>query len=211
MWYNINNNKKNMPGGRLFKKIILISFIIFIYIILTSSIIDVRSEIKVSKIVVESIVEWSDKYYKKDNLIIQREKNLTADIDNELAQKLAGKILIQVENDGEAWYVYPVDLKRYYLGRPKNVLELKSLLGIALDSEELINYLYFDKIFPSNLAGKMVYDTANPGSAYYVDPETRLGHELKEPNSAWRILKEKGLGVSNENIRKIVVGELNSK
>lgn len=30
---------------------------------------------------------------------------------------LSGKILLQVEDRGEAWYVNPANLKRYYLGQ----------------------------------------------------------------------------------------------
>lgn len=39
---------------------------------------------------------------------------------NELSNRLKGKILLQVESAGEAWYVNPDNEKRYYLGRPSD-------------------------------------------------------------------------------------------
>ncbi|MFH1822300.1 MAG: zinc-ribbon domain-containing protein [Patescibacteria group bacterium] len=39
-------------------------------------------------------------------------------IDQNFANKQKGKILLQVEQNGEAWYVNPGDGKRYYLGNP---------------------------------------------------------------------------------------------
>ena len=41
-----------------------------------------------------------------------------------LATKLKGKILLQVEKNGEAWYVSPKNEKRYFLGRPADAFSL---------------------------------------------------------------------------------------
>jgi hypothetical protein len=57
--------------------------------------------------------------------------------DNTLAQKLKGKILLQVQEKGEAWYVFPADLKRYYLGRPKDALNLMKDLGLGITNKDL--------------------------------------------------------------------------
>ena len=37
---------------------------------------------------------------------------------NNLTNQLKGKILLQVESNGEAFYLNPADNKRYYMGRP---------------------------------------------------------------------------------------------
>lgn len=39
-------------------------------------------------------------------------------IDQAFADRQKGKILLQIEQGGEAWYVSPADGKRYFLGRP---------------------------------------------------------------------------------------------
>ena len=54
-----------------------------------------------------------------------------------LAQKLKGKILLQVEARGEAWYVNPIDQKRYYLGRPDDAFALMKDIGLGITDEDL--------------------------------------------------------------------------
>ncbi len=55
-------------------------------------------------------------------------KGAKINYDLNLANKLKGSILLQVESNGEAWYVSPDDGKRYFLGRPTDAL--KVLAGI---------------------------------------------------------------------------------
>ncbi len=57
--------------------------------------------------------------------------------DNSLADKLKGRILLQVENNGESWYINPDNLERYYLGRPADAFELMQDLGRGITNENL--------------------------------------------------------------------------
>ena len=41
-----------------------------------------------------------------------------------LPEKMKGRILLQVQGHGEAWYVSPQDKKRYYLGRPNEAFKI---------------------------------------------------------------------------------------
>lgn len=52
-------------------------------------------------------------------------------------KKMSGRILLQVESKGEAYYIYPKDLKRYYLGRSTDVLRVMSALGQGISSKDL--------------------------------------------------------------------------
>lgn len=54
-----------------------------------------------------------------------------------MATKLKGRILLQVEENGEAWYVNPVNLKRYYLGRPDDAFSVMRELGVGISNENL--------------------------------------------------------------------------
>ena len=54
-----------------------------------------------------------------------------------LAESLKGRILIQVQAHGEAWYVDPQDLKRYYLGRPTDAFELMRNLSRGITNANL--------------------------------------------------------------------------
>ncbi|MFH1822724.1 MAG: hypothetical protein ABH830_03410, partial [Patescibacteria group bacterium] len=55
-----------------------------------------------------------------------------------------GYILLQVEDNGEAWYVYPTTGKRYYLGRPQDAFNLMKKLGLGAKHEFIAN----TNIFP---------------------------------------------------------------
>lgn len=55
-----------------------------------------------------------------------------------LASRMAGRILLQVEGKGEAWYVNPGDQKRSYLGRPADALATMRRLGIGAANADLL-------------------------------------------------------------------------
>ena len=54
-----------------------------------------------------------------------------------LAARLAGRILLQVESKGEAWYVEPQTLERYYLGRPHDCFDLMRGRGLGVKTMDL--------------------------------------------------------------------------
>jgi len=71
-------------------------------------------------------------------------------IDSEFAFSHAGKIFLQTENNGEAWYINPEDNKRYYLGRPADAfLIMKNFsLGITNNNLNKINTGYYSSYIP---------------------------------------------------------------
>jgi len=58
-------------------------------------------------------------------------------IDNNFAKLQAGKIFLQVESRGEAWYINPIDYKRYFLGRPTDAFNLMRMLGLGISNTNL--------------------------------------------------------------------------
>ena len=65
-----------------------------------------------------------------------------------------GKILLQVESHGEAWYVYPDNMQRYYLGRPSDAFNIMKTLGLGISNADL---------------AKIPYGSVNYGIAYDTD------------------------------------------
>jgi len=59
-------------------------------------------------------------------------------VDQALINQMKGIILLQVEANGEAWYVHPIDQKRYYLGRPSDAFRVMRELGLGVSSDNLI-------------------------------------------------------------------------
>lgn len=59
--------------------------------------------------------------------------------DNAFANSHKGKIFLQVESHGEAWYVNPANGKRYFLGRPADAFRIMSSLGLGISNTDFNN------------------------------------------------------------------------
>src|SRR3989339_618789 len=74
---------------------------------------------------------------------IMREQGIGIANQNFTSKQL-GKIFLQVENNGEAWYVNPDDEKRYFLGRPSDAFKVMRNLGLGINE---INFVRFNSFF----------------------------------------------------------------
>ena len=63
-------------------------------------------------------------------------KSVKIGYDNSFAVAQKGKIFIQVESRGEAWYVNPSDGKRYFLARPADAFSIMRLLGAGVSNND---------------------------------------------------------------------------
>lgn len=115
-----------------------------------------------------------------------------------------GYILLQVEEYGEAWYVYPKDGKSYYLGRPKDAFNLMQELGLGATHEFIAN----TKIFPKRLSGMILLDVEQNGEAYYIYPTDLKKYYLGRPADAFRIMRELSLGITNIDLANIPIGDI---
>lgn len=122
--------------------------------------------------------------------------------ESDLAYRLNGSILLQVESHGEGWYVFPDNRKRYYLGRPSDAFEVMRRLGLGATHEFITKNI----TFPSNVSGKILIDVEDKGKAYYIYPKDRRAYYLGRPDDAFRVMRELGLGITNDDLAKIQVG-----
>lgn len=58
-------------------------------------------------------------------------------LDLKFTQKYSGKIFLQVEKNGQAWYVEPVTQKRYFLGRPSDAFQIMRTFGLGITDADL--------------------------------------------------------------------------
>ena len=126
-----------------------------------------------------------------------------------LDQKLSGRILLDVERNGEAWYIYPENNKRYYLGRPADAFCVMRELGLG------ISELNFQRIaqagmeidgdleLTKRLAGKIILQTEKNGEAWYINPVDLKKYYLGRPEDAFQIMRKLGLGITMENLAKV--------
>lgn len=127
-----------------------------------------------------------------------------------LSTKLSGRILLQVENKGEAWYLNPDNQRRYYLGRPDDAFTVMRELGLGI-SEETFAALPQDGQSGGNvdlakkLAGRIILQVEKNGEAWYLNPLDLKAYYLGRPADAFRIMREHGLGITNENLKETLV------
>lgn len=58
-------------------------------------------------------------------------------IDNNFTKQNLGKIFLQTESKGEAWYVNPADQKKYFFGRPDDAFIIMKNLSLGITNENL--------------------------------------------------------------------------
>lgn len=118
-----------------------------------------------------------------------------------LTAKMSGKILLQIEKNGEAWYVYPTDQRRYFLGRPEDAFNLMRKLGLGVNHAYITQYK--NKTYPTKVIGKILIDVEDSGKAYYINPTDKKAYYLGRPKDAFQVMREKGLGIKNADLDKI--------
>lgn len=121
----------------------------------------------------------------------------------DLTEKLKGRILLQVEESGQAYYVEPETKQRAFLGRPADAFKIMKELGLGIRHAELTKYL--NSQFPERLSGKILLDVEANGEAYYVFPDDLKGYYLGRPTDAFQIMRAKGLGITNKDLEKVPV------
>jgi len=118
------------------------------------------------------------------------------------ASQLKGRILLQVESHGEAWYVHPTTGNRFYLGRPADAFAVMRSQGLGISNK---NFDAFKGVAPRSLAGKILLKVEDLGKAYYVNPIDLKLYYLGRPADAFEVMRKFGLGIANANLSKIAV------
>jgi micrococcal nuclease len=124
----------------------------------------------------------------------------------DLTSKLKGRILLQVESRGEAWYVNPRDGKRYYMANGYEAYNVMRTLGVGITTLDL-DKIKSNSIFAKKHSGKIFLQVQGLGEAFYIDINGSA-HYLKDGESAYQIMRKLGLGIRTSDLSKI---ELSAK
>lgn len=122
-----------------------------------------------------------------------------------VAAEMAGRIVIQVEKNGEAWYVDPDERQRYFLNGPQAAFDEMADQAIGI-SESDYNTWNAD-VAPANLSGDFVIRAQANGQVYYVNPGTRTLTHVNGPSGAANLMSNVGVGITNTDIARIPVAE----
>jgi hypothetical protein len=119
------------------------------------------------------------------------------------AASLNGRILLQVQSHGEAWYVSPTDSRRYYMGGPDTAYALMRKFGLGISNKDF-NAVSIS--MPARLLGRILIKVEDYGKAYYIDPSNRQIYYLGRPADAYSLMRERGLGITNTDLNTILIG-----
>ncbi len=130
---------------------------------------------------------------------------------SELANRLKGRLLLQVESRGEIWYVNPVDNARYEITILNSLpIFRKFALGISTEDLNKIPLIHqsISRSFGLNLKGKLLLDVESRGRIWYVDFDG-FRHEVRQDNLL-NIFQKLSLGISNKDLNQIPIGVIES-
>ena len=201
--------------------------------------------------------------------VVELEKKLIQVIDQKLVNQVKGRILLQVEENGEAWYVDPQSENKLYMKDGEAAYDIMRSLGLGITNanlekipiglqEKLFNlkdtdgdgvpdntevgigtdpsksdsdsdgyddktevlsgyrpngtkkYSYDSKL-TSKLKGRILLQVESHGEAWYVNPTDSKRYYLGDPTTAYNVMRFLSLGIKNNDLRKIQVGEFEEK
>ncbi len=210
----------------------------------------------------EKIKKLNIKISNLEKKVIEKEKKLTQKINEKLIERLKGRILLQVEENGEAWYIDPETSQRFYLKDGNSAYNLLRIFGLGIKTEDLekipvaldkyegedtdkdglpdgleealgtdpknkdsdsdgvtdreelergynplgAGQMSTDDNLAERLEGKILLQVDRRGEAWYVYNGKR--YYLKDGKFAYELMRKLSLGIRNNDIRQIPVGEL---
>ena len=125
-----------------------------------------------------------------------------------LLDKVKGKILLQVEKRGEAYYVAPSSDKIYYLKDGPSAYQLMRETGLGISEKDFLDLMSASAAgekLRKKLTGKIVLRVQARGEAYYINPENSTITYMPNGEAAYKIMREQSLGISNNDLAKIGV------
>ena len=129
-----------------------------------------------------------------------------------LVNRVKGKILLQVQRNGEAWYVNPADGKRYYLRNGAFAYQIMRKLSLGITDKDLAKIptmtfdnkqLTVDKKLVNRLKGRILLQVQQYGEAWYVNPADGIRYYMKDGDTAYQMMRKFGLGAKTSDIIQV--------
>lgn len=125
-----------------------------------------------------------------------------------LVDQLSGRILLQVESYGRAWYVDPINKERYYLQDGNEAYSIMKNMGLGITNKDLAKIPTSqgqkkDTKLVNRLKGRILLQVEKNGEAWYVNPVDGLRYYLADGQAAYELMRKFALGITNKNLAKI--------
>lgn len=161
-------------------------------------------------------IDKNDMYY-TGTILNEAAEKIT---NNSLYKNLKGKIILKVEDSGEAYYVHPNKQEMHFLSRPVVAFYVMREQGIGISNSNLEKIPVADNYCPSytpdcdnsnthdinftkEQVGKIYLQVEENGEAWYVNPSDNKRYFLGRPTDAFNVMKNLGLGISNNDFNKL--------
>lgn len=140
--------------------------------------------------------------------------------DRRMTERLSGRILLQVEEHGEAWYIHPTEFLRYYMKDGDIAYQMMRFFSLGIADENLYKIpsvanttemnestsICEQNALANRLRGNILLQVEQKGEAWYVDPIKCRSIYMKDGAAAYEIMRFLGLGITNINLEKMPVG-----
>jgi len=102
--------------------------------------------------------------------------------------------------------INPKDNKIYYMADGNEAYRIMRYLGVGITDKDL-SKVKSDKNFAKKNSGKIFLQVEAHGEAYYID-FNGSAHYLKDGSAAYAVMRDLGLGITNNDLSKIQEGNL---
>ncbi len=140
--------------------------------------------------------------------------------DTALATSMKGRILLQVESHGEAWYIRAKDLKRYYMKDGAAAYSIMRFFSQGIADVDLAKIPHVANTAEMKAAssacatntlgnrfrGEILLQVQQHGEAWYVDPVKCRAIYMKDGAVAYEVMRFLGFGAFTRDIEKIQDG-----
>ncbi len=133
--------------------------------------------------------------------------------DEVFTEKLHGKMLLDVEGNGEVYYVDPITGGKEYLadGFAAHKLLERRALGIneenfstlVIGGEDVESDVCNENKLGKRLKGRIVLRVEEKGKAYWINPVNCLAYYMGTHEAAYGLMKQKSLGIKKNDLARV--------
>jgi len=120
-----------------------------------------------------------------------------------LADRYKGYILLDSGDQNKAWYIYPVNGRRYFLGQPERGLQMMRRLGAVIGSGELAKVPIADSGEQGDLALRQTrsgFVLKHGADTWYVNPRNLSRYYLNTPEDLAHLISRFGITVKTSDL-----------
>jgi hypothetical protein len=117
-----------------------------------------------------------------------------------LPAEMSGRILLQTNENGEAWYVNPANNRRQFLGDPSSAFNTMSNLAVGISESD---FGAVEGRARADLSGRFLIRSEGDGELYYINPATLEPNYIGSPTDALELMSSRGIGISSADLQRI--------